>query len=196
LVDALHPLPKAERDRIRKAVEAARAATSAKFDFVVVPASDHYALFPEVWAAAVALTLTGVLALAEPWLSIGTGFVVSVVLFITFSVAFEWWPIRVHLVPRFYKRVAASRMARHQFAAHLISKDREHNGVMLFVSIAERYLEIIAERDAHAGVPAGTWDRIVADATAKMSANLSDGLTSAALACGNALSIAFPGRQS
>jgi putative membrane protein len=195
LVDTLHKLPAADRERIRQAVASARASTSAKFDFIVVPASDHYGLFPEVWAAAVALVLTGLLALVKPWLSIGTGFVVSTVLFIAFSVAFEWWWIRVRLVPRFYKRIAASRMARHQFAAHLISKDQEHNGVMLFVSLAEHHLEIIAERDAHARVPAGTWDRIVAEATAKMSTNLADGLAHAVFACGNALSAAFPGSK-
>ncbi len=192
MVDPLHALPASDRERIRKAVETARASTSAKFDFAVVPASDHYALFPEIWAAAVALVLTGVLALAKPWLSIGTGFVVSVVLFIAFSVAFEWWPIRVRLVPRFYKRICASRMARHQFAAHLISKDQEHNGVLLFVSLAERHLEIIAERDAHAAVPCGTWDRIIADATAKMSVDMAGGLANAVFACGNVLSAAFP----
>ena len=185
-------MPAADRERIREAVAAARASTSAKFDFIVVPASDHYVLFPEVWAAAVALILTGVLALVKPWLSIGTGFVVSTVLFIAFSIAFEWWSIRVRLVPRYYKRIAASRMARHQFAAHLISKDQEHNGVMLFVSLAEHHLEIIAERDAHAAIPAGTWDRIIAEATSKMSTNLAEGLANAVRACGNALSAAFP----
>jgi putative membrane protein len=194
LVNTRHPLSASDRERIRHAVEAARRSTSAKFDFVIVPASDHYVLFPEVWAIAVALVLTSVLALVKPWLSIGTGFVVSTVLFIAFSVAFEWWPIRVRLVPRAFKRIAARRMARHQFATHLISKDQEHNGVMLFVSLAERHLEIVAERDAHAHVPVGTWDRIVTEATAKMSANLVDGLASAALACGNALAQAFPPR--
>ena len=188
----MHRLPAADRERIRQAVTSARASTSAKFDFIVVPASDHYVLFPEVWAAAVALVLTGVLALVKPWLSIGAGFVVTTVLFIAFSVALEWWPIRVRLVPRFYKRIAASRMARHQFAAHLISKDQEHNGVMLFVSLAEHHLEIIAERDAHAHVPAGTWERIIAEATSKVSTNLAEGLANAVRACGDALSAAFP----
>jgi len=193
LVDALHSLDQAERDRVRKAVVDARASTSAKFDFVVVPASDHYALFPEVWAAAVALVLTGVLALAKPWLAIGTGFVVSVVLFVAFSVLFEWWPIRIHLVPGFYKRICASRMARHQFAAHLISKDQKHDGVMLFVSLAERHIEIIAERDAHAAAPAGTWGRIVSDATSAIRGRgFVVGLVNAIAECGRVLATAFP----
>jgi putative membrane protein len=83
-------------------------------------------------------------------------------------------------------------MARHQFSAHLISRDTEHNGVMVFVSLAEHHLEIIAERDAHAAVPTGTWDRIVADATAKMSRNQADGLIEAISACGAVLAKVFP----
>jgi putative membrane protein len=195
LVDALHNLPAADRERARKAAEAARHSTVARFDFIVVPASDHYALFPEVWAAAIALVLTGVLALFRPWLSIGTGFAVTTVLFIAFSVVLEWWPLRVRLVPRFYKRICASRMARHQFAAHLISKDQEHNGVMLFVSLAERHLEIIAERDAHAAVPAGTWERIVSDATSAMRGRgPAVGLVNAISECGRVLAQPFPRR--
>jgi putative membrane protein len=65
---------------------------------------------------------------------------------------------------------------------------------MLFVSLAEHYLEIIAERDAHVAAPTGTWDAIVADATAKMSANLADGLVAAITACGARLAAAFPAR--
>jgi putative membrane protein len=193
LVDALHSLDQADRDRVRKAVADARDSTAAKFDFIVVPASDHYALFPEVWAAAAAMVLTGLLALVKPWLSIGTGFIVIVALFVAFSALFSWWPIRMRLVPRFHKRICASRMARHQFAAHLISKDQEHNGVMLFVSLAERHLEIIAERDAHVAVPAGTWDRIVSDATsAARGRGLAVGLVNAISECGRALAAAFP----
>lgn len=193
MVDALQSLDQADRDRIRQAVADARASTAAKFDFIVVPASDHYALFPEVWAAAAAMVLTGMLALLKPWLTIGTGFIVIVVLFIAFSVLFSWWPIRVLLVPRFYKRICASRMARHQFAAHLISKDQEHNGVMLFVSLAERHIEIIAERDAHAAAPAGTWDRIVSDATSAVRGRgLAVGLVNAISECGCVLGRAFP----
>jgi putative membrane protein len=192
LVDALHSLDQSDRDRVRNAVAEARNSTAAKFDFVVVPASDRYALFPEVWAAAAAMVLTGVLALVKPWLTIGTGFIVIVALFVAFSALLSWWPLRVLLVPRFHKRICASRMAHHQFAAHLVSKDQERNGVMLFVSLAERHMEIIAERDAHAAVPAGTWDRIIADAAAEMSSDVGRGLASAAVACGNALSTAFP----
>lgn len=192
MVDALHSLNEADRKRVRAAVEAARASTAAKFDFVVVPASDHYALYPVVWSAVLSIALTGALSLLRPHLTIGAGVIVTAALFALLSFLLELWPVRMLLAPRRVKRTLCGRMARHQFSAHLISRDTEHNGVLLFVSLAEHHLEIIAERDAHAAAPDGTWDRIVSDATAKMSGNLADGLVDAVTACGAVISKAFP----
>jgi putative membrane protein len=193
LVDGLHHFGASDRERIRAAVEQVRASTSAKFAFVAVPASDHYALFPEVWAAVVSLALTGALALARPHLPIGAGFAVNAALFIALSFVFEWWPVRIRLVPRGFQRTAVARMARHEFAVHVISRDKENNGVMLFASLAERHLEIIAERDAHAHAPTGAWETIVANATATMRRqSVSEGLIQAVLACGQVQAASFP----
>ncbi len=193
MVDALHALSEADRQRVRTAVEDARKATAAKFDFVVVPASEHYALYPVVWSAVLSIALTGALSLWRPHLTIGAGVIVNAALFALLSFLLELWPARIRLAPRKVKRAASSRMAGHQFAAHLISRDAAHNGVMLFVSLAEHHLEIIAERDAHAAVPAGTWDHIVSDATSAMRhRGVADGLVGAISACGRALGTAFP----
>ena len=193
MVGALHHFPASDRERLQRAIDDARKSTSAKFAFVAVPASERYALFPVAWAAIVALVLTGALTLWRPWLGIGTGFVVDAAAFIVLSIVFDWWPIRVRLVPRHYKRMAASRMAHHEFAAHIMAHDKAHNGVLLFVSLAERHIEIIAGRDAHAGVPAGTWDKIITEATAAMRGRgTADGLAKAIKSCGQALEAAFP----
>jgi len=195
LVDPLHLFRDGERERIRTAIEEAKRGTSAKFAFVAVPASDHYAWFPVVWAGVVALAATGVLAILRPYLSIGAGFVVDAVLFVVLTLVFDWWPIRVRLVPPHFKRMALHHAAQRAYAGHLISHDDEHNGLMLFVSLAERHLEIVAEREAHAATPPGTWDRIVAGATAAMaSRGVADGLVEAVSACGTALAQAFPRR--
>ena len=153
--------------------------------------------FPVVWAGVVALAATGVLAILRPYLSIGAGFVVDAVLFVVLTLVFDWWPIRVRLVPPHFKRMALHHAAqRALLPRHLISHDDEHNGVMLFVSLAERHLEIVAEREAHAAAPPGTWDRIVAGATAAMaSRGVADGLVEAVSACGTTLAEAFPRRS-
>lgn len=185
-------LSESERARLRAAIDAARASTSAKFEFVIVPASERYALYPIVWSAVVSLTLAGALALARPQLSIGAGFIANAAAFLVLVVALDWWPLRLRLVPDAVKRAAVQRMAFREFATRLISKDSEQNGVMLFVSLAERRLQIVAEREAHAHAPDGTWERIVTDATARMRADFTGGLEQAIAACGETLATAFP----
>jgi putative membrane protein len=193
VVDPLHLFSHDERERIRRAVADAQRGTSAKFAFVAVPAADHYAWFPVVWAAVSALVATGILALLRPHLSIGWGVIADAGAFMALCLLFDWWPIRVRLVPPHFRHAALVNAAHRAYAAHLISKDDAHNGVMLFVSLAERHLEIVAERDAHAAVPAGTWDKIVAGATATMrSKGVASGLEDAIKACGAALAAAFP----
>jgi putative membrane protein len=191
LVDPLHIFASADRERIRDAVERAKRGTRAKFALVAVPASDHYAWFPVVWAAIVALIATGGLALWRPHLAIGWGFALDAGLFVLLSLVFDWWPIRVRLVPPRFKRIALTHTAHR--AAHVLERDGAHDGVLLFVSLAERHLEIVAEREAHAAVPAGTWERTVAGATATANrSGLADGLIEAIGACGAALAAAFP----
>ncbi|HWA92338.1 MAG TPA: TPM domain-containing protein [Rhizomicrobium sp.] len=182
-----------DRARIAAAVEAAQGSTAATFALVVVPASDHYAWFPIGWAAIAALVATGALALIEPHWSIAIGFAVDAALFVALTLVFDLWPIRMLLVPERFKRIALYSAAHRAYAAHLMSKDEAHDGVMLFVSLAERHLEIVAERDADAAVPDGTWDRIVADATAAMGrGDVAGGLVGAVEACGKLLAEHFP----
>jgi putative membrane protein len=192
MVDPLDIFKPQDRARIADAVQTAQGSTAATFAFVAVPASDHYAWFPVAWAAIAALVATGGLALWSPYLSIAIGFAVDAGLFVALTLIFDWWPIRVRLVPERFKRIALYSAAHRAYAAHLMSKDEEHNGVMLFVSLAERHLEIVAERDAHAAVPGGTWDRIVDDATAAMRRDEAGGLVQAVEACGRVLAGAFP----
>lgn len=193
MVDPLHVFSPKDRERIAGAVAAAQAGTRAKFAFVAVKASDHYAWFPVVWAAIISLAATGVLSLARPELPIGAGFVINAAAFVVLTLVFDIWPLRVALVPERFKRIALHSAAWRAYAAHLISKDEEDNGVMLFVSLAERHLEIVAEREAHARAPEGSWERIVADSTRAMRRlGVADGLVQAIQGCAGELARAFP----
>ena len=195
MVDPLHLFSAGERERIRHAIDEARRGTSAHFSFVSVPASDHYAWFPVVWAAIVALVLTGVLAFVRPHWSIALGFAANAVLFVVLSFIFDWWPIRVRLVPRHFKRIALSNAAHRAYAAHVLVHSTGTRGVLLFVSLAERHLEIVAGHDAHAAVPEQSWNDIVRASTSTMRARgRAEGLVAAIQACGSTLAKAFPAR--
>ena len=187
------PLSVAERERIHAATAAIERRTSAIFALAIVPVSERYPLFPLVWGAVLALAATGVLALLHPELGIGVGFVINATLFILLSLALDWLPLRLALVPRRIKHMRARQLAHREFAARILANAQHRNGVLFFVSLGERYVEVIADRDIHARVADGTWDRIVADFIAAVKAGrVADGFIAAIEACAVVLEAHYP----
>src|SRR5262249_53727205 len=111
---------------------------------------------------------------------------------VLFALVFDWMPVRLRLVPKHLKHTRARQLAHREFAAHVIG-GAHRNRVLLFVSLGERYVEIIADRGTHALVPEGTWERIVADFLAKVRAGaVADGILAAIAACGTVLETHHP----
>src|SRR4029077_3998406 len=97
------------------------------------------------------------------------------------------------LAPRHLRHARARQLAHREFAAHVVSGGAHRNRVLLFVSLGERYVEIIADRGTHNIVPEGTWDRIVAEFLAKVKAGaVADGVLAAVAAGGQVLETHHP----
>ena len=190
------PLTAEEHQRIDAAVAAVERRSSAAFALAVVPMSDRYALFPLVWGAVIALVATGLLAFLHPELGIAAGFFVDAALFVGLSVVLHWRPLRLLLVPKRVKHMHARQLAHREFAARILASAHRRNGVLFFVSLGERYVEVIADRDIHARVAEGTWDKIVADFIAAVRAGrLAAGFIAAIEACGSVLETHYPGAK-
>jgi putative membrane protein len=186
-------LTAAERARIHAAVQAAEQRTGAHFTLVIVPASDRYALFPIAWAALLALSATGVLALLRPALGIGTGFIVSAALFIALAFLLDWPPLRLCLVPAAIKRSQAHHLAQREFGVRRLGAGRHGGSVLFFVALGERYVEILADRDIHERVAPGTWEGLVtAFIAAAKSGRRVEGFVAAVEACGAILAEHHP----
>lgn len=193
---ALDPLTSSERDRIDAAMKSAGDRTSADFALVIVPASDRYTLYPPLWAAIIALSATGIVALLRPGYTIRTGFIINGALFVALTLILDWMPLRMRLVPAEVKRRHARELAHREFAVRIVAPGTRRDGVMFFVSIGERYAEILADRDIHALAPAGTWNQIVDEfLTAVKAGRLADGVLAAVAACGAVLEEHHPARQ-
>jgi len=109
------------------------------------------------------------------------------------SLILDWLPLRLRLVPRRAKHAHARQLAHREFAARILAAAPHRNGVLFFVSLGERYVEVIADRDIHARVPEGIWDRIVADFIAAVKAGrLADGFIAAIEACAAVLETHYP----
>ncbi|HXL99087.1 MAG TPA: hypothetical protein VN932_04085, partial [Rhizomicrobium sp.] len=108
-----------------------------------------------------------------------------------FALAFDWFALRLLLVPGHVKREHARALARREFAARILSPSSE--GLLFFVSLGERYVELLATPKVHAAVGEAAWNAIVADFTAAAKAGrVTDGLVAGIEACAGHLAAHFP----
>ncbi|HEY6420296.1 MAG TPA: hypothetical protein VIX59_14970 [Candidatus Binataceae bacterium] len=182
------PLTPEEHRRIDASVAAVERGTTADLDIVVTRVSDRYSLFPLVWAGLAALIVTAFAAILSPRLDGRSAILIEVLLLSVFMLLFELLPIGLALVPRRVKRAHARDLAHREFAAHVPGGEPNRHRILLFVSLGERYVEIVADHETHAMVPAGAWDKLVGDFVATVGANhLADGIVRAIEACGAVL---------
>ena len=93
-------------------------------------------------------------------------------------------PVRTMLVPARVKHAHARQLAHREFAA----RGSAGNRVLLFVSLGEHYVEIIADHDTHAAAEGRVWDQTVSDfVQAVQSGHVADGIVNAVEACGQLL---------
>ncbi len=160
----------AGRSRIKEAMTTAEARTKARFVLTVLPQSDRYTLYPVIWAALAALVTGGVLSWFLPLFSLRDGFAVQVAAFLLLSLLFEWRPLRPLLAPPAVRRHHASQFAHREFAARILAHPERAGGLLLFISEAERYVELLADAKTHAAVGEVEWNRIVGQFVARMRA--------------------------
>jgi putative membrane protein len=152
-----------DRHRIRTAIEAAERRTRGEFVTVIARESDDYLYIPVLWAALLALLVPGIAQLALlPWLTAHT-YSIQVVVFVLTAVLLRMPAIKHRLIPRAVQRQRAHHLALEQFLLQNLHGTAERTGLLLFVSVGEHYVELIADRGINDRVATGTWDALVAD---------------------------------
>ncbi|MGE5625868.1 MAG: TPM domain-containing protein [Bacillota bacterium] len=183
-----------DRERITAAIHTAEKRTSGEFVAMVAGASDSYLSFALLWAAGLVFLLPApFLLFAAPvrYLHI---YQLQLLAFIALTLLFEFLPaLHMALVPKHVKHARASRLAHAQFYERGVHVTREHSGVLFFVSLAEHYVEIVADKGIHEKVGEGAWGRIVklfVDEVQK--GDVTSGFVSAIEACGDAMARHYP----
>jgi putative membrane protein len=145
---------------IAAAIAAAEKKTSAQFVCVLARASSDYAHVPLIWASVLALLTPWPLIEFTEW-SVQRIFLVQLVVFIVFALVFSWMPLRLALVPRAVRRARAHRAALEQFVLRRVAHTKNRTGVLIFVSLAERYARILADEGVAQKVHAADWQAAV-----------------------------------
>jgi putative membrane protein len=181
-----------ERARIAAAIAAAEAKTSGEIVAVIAPASAGYREFAVLWAALVALAVPWPLIYWTYW-NIELIYLIQLVAFAVLVLLAQIEPVRFALVPRAVKQQRAHRRAMEQFLTQNLHTTPGRTGVLIFVSVAERFAEIIADAGINAKIPEGEWTAIIDDLTQHIGRGRSgEGFVRAIAAVGEHLARHFP----
>lgn len=186
-------LSQTDKARIARAIREAESRTDAEIVTVVARAADDYLFLPLLWSALAALLAGLPLVLLDLPLNALQIYEIQIVVFLSLGILTRWSPLKMRLVPRRIKRQRANHLARAQFLEHGLHQSTQGSGILIFVSAAERYVEIMADHGISGRVPPGSWDRILQDFISQIRARQpGDGLVSAVRQCGAHLAEHFP----
>ena len=181
-----------DQAKIEAAIAAAEKRTSGEIVAVIARSSASYLSIAPLVAALVALLVPWPL-IYWTWWPVQDIFLLQLAVFVGVAAIIYWRPIRLALVPNSIKRDRAHKRALEQFFAQNLYTTRGHTGVLIFLSEAERYAEIVADQNIYAKVPAGQWQTLVNNLTARIGdGQVADGLSEAIAACGELLAQHFP----
>ena len=186
------PIDAQQQATIEAAFSAAQQRTRAPIVCVLAHASANYEFSP--------LLATGFLALLTPWpllmltqLSAQRIFLAQLLVCFAASAILMLSPLRLRLTPRSVRRANAHRAALSQFQLRELDRVSERCGVLIYVSLAERYARVVAAESAAQAIAQSQWqvlvDALVADMRER---SPTEALTSAAARCADVLAPAFP----
>lgn len=181
-----------DRERIATAIRAAERKTSGEIVCVLAQSCYDVTALPILVAALIALALPWLLV-AFTAMSVHGILVLQTFVFFALAALLCLPRVRVALVPRAARRIAAHRAAMEQFIIRGIARKKERTGILIFVSLAEHYARIIADEGIAARVKQSEWQDAIDELLAQMrSGHIADGFIAAIDACGRVLATHFP----
>ena len=149
-----------DRERIAAAIRAAEARTAGEIVVVLSRESDDYRFVPLLWAALAGL----VIPLPLIWFTRLPALhiqLIALAAFVVLALVMSVPAIRLAVVPGSLKRRTAHKAAVEQFLARNLHVTAGRTGVLIFTSLAEHYVEIIADQGIASKVEQTVWDEAV-----------------------------------
>ena len=204
-------IDEADIDRVTQAVTDAEARSDAEIATIVAERSDGYNDVPLIWAALTALLALSVYA-AFPDFYIGlldrisggwhvwtlrelltASVFAATIKFLAMRFLIGWWPLRMALTPAKTKTRRVRTRAIALFKASTERRTRSRTGVLVYLSLAERRAEIVADEAIVAKVSPDQWGAAMALLVDQLKAGRpGDGMVAAVGAIGAVLAEHFP----
>jgi putative membrane protein len=158
-------LTQQDKQRIRAAITEAELHTSGEIVTVIASRSDTYLYIPTLWAALIALCVPGINFLLNTPLDAVLIYQLQVAIFLILALLFRWDALTMHLIPKTVKQARAARFAREQFISHALHSTKNRAAILIFVSVAEHYVEIIGDKGINDKVEHDVWQSTLTDFT-------------------------------
>ena len=182
-----------QQEQVRQAIAGLEQSTDAELVTVLAKQSDDYLYIPTLWAALIALLSPSLLLLSPMWLEASELVLAQLLLFMVLALLLRWPPLMFRLIPKAVRRWRAASMARRQFLEQGLHHTLNETGLLVFVSEAEHYVEIIADRGISQQVEDSEWQAIIDNFTQSLRAgNTLQGFLYCIADCGDILQRVAP----
>lgn len=146
-----------EQQQVAAAITQVEQDTDAELVTVLAPQADDYRYITLLWAGLIALLLPGLLNLFGDWWSARQLLLVQWLGFVGLALLFRLPSLRVRLTPRAVRHWRAANLARRQFLEQKLHHTEGDVGMLIFVSEAEHYVEILVDQGIASRVSDDAW---------------------------------------
>jgi putative membrane protein len=185
-----------EQRKVAEAIARVERETDAELVTVLAARADDYTYIPLLWASLLALVVPGVVHYLTGALTLNLLLMVQWSSFIVLCLLFRIPAITTRLIPRSVRHWRASNLARRQFLEQNLHHTVGSTGVLIFVSEAERYVEILVDEGISKRLDNQSWEVIVAAFTRQVKQGQTlQGFVTCIEACGELLKVHVPATQ-
>ncbi|OLO10387.1 hypothetical protein BTW10_14805 [Chromohalobacter japonicus] len=181
-------LSDSEQQQVRDAITHIERDTDAELVTVLAPQADDYTYIPLLWAGILSLLIPGAINYFPQWLGASELLIVQWACFAVLAIVFRLPAVTTRLIPRRVRFWRAANLARRQFLEQNLHHTEAGTGMLIFVSEAERYVEILVDRGISSRLDDETWQGIVSTFTQQVKQGQTlQGFLSCIEACGEHL---------
>lgn len=189
-------LTQEQQQQVAQAVTRAEQRTDAEIVTVLAPRADDYSYIPLLWASLIALVVPAVLHILNGGMAIYSLLMAQWATFVFLSLIFRIPAITTRLIPPRVRYWRASNLARRQFLEQKLHHTEGRTGVLIFVSEAERYVEILVDEGISRHLDNSDWGTIVSDFTRRVAlGHTAEGFITCIDACAEVLAQHIPKTQ-
>ncbi|HCN63811.1 MAG TPA: hypothetical protein DIT33_10485 [Pseudomonas sp.] len=156
-------LTQEQKRQVEEAVTRAEQRTDAEIVTVLAPRADDYSYIPLLWASLIALVVPALVHFIDSDMTIYTLLMLQWATFVFLSLIFRIPVLTTFMIPARVRHWRASNLARRQFLEQKLHHTQDRTGVLIFVSEAERYVEIIVDEGISQRLDNSDWGNIVSD---------------------------------